>query len=52
MRFSVLVPIYKVEKYVEECINSILSQDFSDFELILIDDGSPDRCPQICDEYA
>lgn len=49
---SIIVPIYKVEVYLSCCINSILSQTFSDFELILIDDGSPDCCGQICDDYA
>lgn len=49
---SIIVPIYKVESYIRECINSVLSQDFKDFELILVDDGSPDKCPSICDEYA
>lgn len=49
---SIIVPVYKVEKYLAECVNSILSQSFSDFELILVDDGSPDKCPQICDEYS
>lgn len=49
---SVIVPIYKVEKYINRCIDSILSQTFSDYDLILIDDGSPDRCPSICDYYA
>lgn len=48
---SIIVPVYKVEQYIRECINSILSQTFTDFELILVDDGSPDQCPQICDEY-
>ena len=52
MFFSVIVPIYKVEKYLPNCINSVLSQTFADFELILVDDGSPDSCPLICDEYA
>lgn len=52
MRFSIIMPIYKVEQYLEESIDSVLSQDFSDFELILVDDGSPDRCPAICDRYA
>ena len=52
MQFSVIVPIDKVEKYLERCIDSILAQTFTDFELLLVDDGSPDRCPQICDEYA
>lgn len=51
-KFSIIVPIYNVENYIEKCIDSILAQSFSDFELILVDDGSPDRCPQICDDYA
>ncbi|OUP66029.1 hypothetical protein B5F12_00450 [Pseudoflavonifractor sp. An176] len=50
--FSVIVPIYGVEKYIDKCIGSILNQTFTDYELILVDDGSLDRCPQICDEYA
>lgn len=50
--FSVIVPIYKVEKYLRQCIDSILSQEYDNYELILVDDGSPDNCPQICDEYA
>ena len=49
---SIIVPVYKVEKYLPKCIDSILAQTFTDFELILIDDGSPDRCGEICDEYA
>ncbi len=49
---SVIVPVYKVEKDLIRCIDSILSQTFSGFDIILIDDGSPDRCPKICDEYA
>ena len=48
---SVIVPVYKVEKYLNRCVDSILSQTFTDFELILIDDGSPDNCGKICDEY-
>lgn len=52
MKFSIVVPIYKVEKYLHECVDSILCQSFTDFELILVDDGSPDSCPQICDDYA
>lgn len=51
-RISVIVPVYKVEKYLKRCVDSILNQTFTDFELILVDDGSPDNCPQICDEYA
>ena len=52
MRFSVIVPVYKVEPYLRQCVDSILGQTCRDFELILVDDGSPDRCPAICDEYA
>lgn len=49
---SVIVPVYKVEKYLDNCVRSILTQTYSDFELILVDDGSPDNCPKICDDYA
>lgn len=49
---SILIPVYKVEHYLPSCINSVLSQDFSNYELILVDDGSPDRCPEICDGFA
>lgn len=49
---SVIVPVYKVEKFIHRCVDSILAQTFRDFELILVDDGSPDNCPAICDEYA
>lgn len=49
---SIIVPVYKVEPYLHRCIDSILAQTFLDFELILVDDGSPDNCPGICDEYA
>lgn len=52
MLISIVVPIYKVEKYIHRCIDSILDQTFTDFELILVDDGSPDNCGKICDEYA
>lgn len=50
--FSVIVPIYKVEKYLPDCVNSILNQTYKDFELLLVDDGSPDNCPQMCDDFA
>ena len=50
--FSVIVPVYKVEQYLHTCINSVLNQSYKNWELILVDDGSPDDCPQICDEYA
>ena len=49
---SVIVPIYGVERYLEECIESILSQTYPALEVILVDDGSPDRCGEICDRYA
>ena len=49
---SVIVPVYNVERYLPRCIDGILSQSLSDFELILVDDGSPDQCGAICDEYA
>ena len=52
MLISVVVPIYNVEKYLNRCVDSILNQTFTDFELILVDDGSPDNCGKICDEYA
>ncbi len=51
-QISVIVPVYKVEPYLHRCVDSILGQTFTDFELILVDDGSPDGCPAICDEYA
>ena len=50
-KISVIVPVYKVEKYLHRCIDSILLQTFPDFELLLVDDGSPDRSGEICDEY-
>lgn len=49
---SVIVPVYRVEAYLHRCVESVLSQTFSDFELILVDDGSPDNCGAICDEFA
>lgn len=49
---SVIVPVYKVEKYLPQCLDSILNQDYEHLEVILIDDGSPDNCGAICDEYA
>ncbi|MCI6379792.1 MAG: glycosyltransferase [Faecalicoccus sp.] len=52
MKLSIIVPVYQVEAHIDECITSILDQTFRDFELILVDDGSLDRCPAICDVYA
>ena len=49
---SVIVPIYKVEPYLHRCVDSILAQTYQNIEVILVDDGSPDSCPEICDEYA
>ena len=51
-KISVIVPVYNVEKYLPACIDSILAQTFEDFDLILVDDGSPDQCGAICDRYA
>ena len=51
-KISVIVPVYNAEKYLDRCIGSILAQTFRDFELILVEDGSPDRCAQMCDEWA
>lgn len=50
--FSVIIPIYNVEKYLPQCVDSVLKQDFKNYEIILVDDGSPDNCPHLCDEYA
>ena len=49
---SVIVPVYKAEAFLHDCVESILSQTFQDFEIILVDDGSPDKCGEICEEYA
>lgn len=49
---SIIVPVYKVELFIQRCVDSILNQSYRDFELILVDDGSPDNCGRICDEYA
>ncbi len=50
--YSIIVPIYNVEKYIHKCLESLLGQTFGDIEIILVDDESPDNCPAICDEYA
>ena len=49
---SIIIPVYRAEKYIHKCLNSIINQTYKHLEIILIDDGSPDMCPKICDEYA
>ncbi len=49
---SVIIPVYKVEDYLKRCVDSVLAQTYQNMEIILVDDGSPDRCPKLCDEYA
>ncbi len=51
-KISIIVPVYKAEKYLHKCVDSLLAQNFTDFEVLLIDDGSPDKSGKICDEYA
>ena len=52
MNLSIVVPIYNVAPYLRKCVDSLIAQDITDYEIILVDDGSTDECPQICDEYA
>ena len=52
MKLSIIVPIYNVAPYLRKCMDSLLAQDILDYEIILVDDGSPDECPRICDAYA
>jgi len=49
---SVIVPVYNVEKYLNRCVQSIVDQTYKNLEIILVDDGSPDHCPQMCDAWA
>lgn len=49
---SIIIPVYKAETFFDECVGSILAQSYGDFELILVDDGSPDKCPELCDKWA
>ena len=49
---SVIIPIYKVEEYLYDCVTSVINQTYTSLEIILVDDGSPDNCPQMCDDWA
>ena len=49
---SIIVPVYKAEKHLDRCVESILSQTYGNIELVLVDDGSPDACPAMCDSWA
>ena len=49
---TVIVPVYKTERYLDQCVQSIVNQTYPNLEIILVDDGSPDGCPQICDDWA
>ena len=51
-KISIIVPVYKVEEELERCVQSLVNQTYKNIEIILVDDGSPDRCPLLCDEYA
>ena len=52
LKISIIIPVYKVEPYLHQCVDSVLSQTYKNIEIILVDDGSPDNCPHICDQYA
>lgn len=52
MKLSIIIPVYRVETTLDRCLKSVVNQSFADFEVVLIDDGSPDHCPQMCDEWA
>ena len=49
---SIIVPVYGVEKYLDRCVESLVKQTLTDIEIILVDDGSPDNCPRMCDDWA
>lgn len=49
---SVIIPVYKVERYLDACVESVIGQTYTDLEILLVDDGSPDRCPAMCDAWA
>ena len=52
MKVSIVIPVYRAEKYMERCVDSVLAQTYENIEVILVEDGSPDRCGEICDAYA
>ena len=52
VKLSVIVPVYKVERFIRKCVDSLVFQSYPNMEIILVDDESPDNCPQLCDEYA
>ena len=52
MKLSIIIPVYRTQNTLQRCLESILCQSFTDYEIILVDDGSPDNCPYLCDEYA
>ena len=52
MKVSIIIPVYKAEKYLSKCVDSVLNQSYTDLEVILVEDGSPDNCGAICDDYA
>ena len=52
MKFSILIPVYNVERYLEQCLNSVMNQTFDDYEVIIVDDGSTDNSSCICDSFA
>ena len=52
MKLSIIIPVYKTQDTLDRCLQSVLQQSFTDYEIILIDDESPDDCPKLCDEYA
>jgi glycosyltransferase involved in cell wall biosynthesis len=52
MKLSIIIPVYRVEDTLNRCVESVLNQNLDDFEVILVDDGSPDKCPQMCDDWA
>ena len=51
-KVSIIIPVYKVEKYLKRCIESVINQSYKNIEIILVNDGSPDKCGEICDSYA